>query len=328
MKKYIWPYQIASFLWRKTFIKIRDKYMDIQYNKYWKEHRVSEGKKNGEKTFFVVRRREVYIGLFSYFMTFVYQVAKAIEKGYIPVIDMQNSANMYLKKEQVGKVNAWEYFFEQPYGYGLEDIKGSKNIIWGSGWVEEMFPYMDINYLLNTNGEMNRWKYIAHNYFRINLNIKEEIEKYLEPYTNYRMLGVLCRGTDYTYNKPKGHAIQPSIEQMFIKIDEIKEIYMCDIIFLGTEDKSIYMAFKEKYEEKVITNRNDFIEYNGENAIGKLVTEGERDLRKEGIDYLMTISILAHCNCFIGGHTSGTVGVMLMNQKFDYTYIFDLGTYE
>jgi len=33
-----------------------------------------------------------------------------LEKGLIPVMDLQSYKNIYLKEEQVGRENAWEFF--------------------------------------------------------------------------------------------------------------------------------------------------------------------------------------------------------------------------
>ncbi len=321
-------YKFLSKLWRNTYIKFKRNKEEKRYNKYWMKHTEKYGNENEDKTFFVVRRREMYIGLFSYYLTNVYQVGKALEQGYIPVIDMQNNPNMYLKKEQIGKVNAWEFYFQQPCGYSLSDISKSKTVIWGSGWVEDIFPYNDVDFLLNKNGELNKWKEIARNYFLLSEEATKRVRETKLLLNGKRTVGVLCRGTDYTSNKPKGHHIQPSIKEMFKKIDETMQNYNCIQIFLGTEDQDVYYRFKEKYGNKIITNRKNFIEYHGENSIGKLVTMKVDDAYNEGMDYLVTIVTLADCNCFIGGHTSGTVGVMLMSEHFDYQYIFDLGLYK
>lgn len=323
-------YKIASYIWRKTYVKYRNWYREVKYRRYWEEHRTCEGNRNADKTFYIVRRREVYIGLFSYYMTNICQVKKALEKGYIPVIDLQNNANMYLKQEQIGKVNAWEYYFEQPCGYTLDDVKGSKNIILGSGYWREygMFPYNDVNYLMDRNGEIAQYREIARKYFKFNETVQQKIDAEWKPFEKKNVLGVLCRGTDYTSSRPKGHNIQPSLQQMFDKVNNVLQDYGCDAIFLGTEDKSIYDKFKEKYGDIVYTNRKKFIEYHGEKSIGKLVTCNIDDAYDEGLEYLVTIALLAKCRCFVGGHTSGTVGVMLMNEAFEYCYIFDLGLYE
>jgi len=114
---------------------------------------------------------------------------------------------------------------------------------------------------------------------------------------------------------------------VFHKVDEIFREYRCTKIFIGTEDKIIYQQFKNKYGDCVVTNRKRFIHYGGEKSIGKWILDNVEDLKEEGMEYLITILILCRCNCFIGGLTSGTVGVMLLHDEFEYKYIFDLGLY-
>lgn len=59
--------------------------------------------------------------MFSYFNTILGGIAYADKKGYIPVVDMKNYPNTYLFSDEVGRVNAWEYYFEQPGGMSLEE---------------------------------------------------------------------------------------------------------------------------------------------------------------------------------------------------------------
>lgn len=320
-------YRILSFIWRKTYIQYKENIKNKRYRKYWGEHFVSYGNQDEDKTFFIIRRREPYIGLFSFYITSIYQVAQALQNGYIPIIDLQNNENIYLDKNKIGKVNAWEYYFRQPCNYSLNDIQNSKNIIFGSGYVEEMFPYNDIGYLLDTNGEIKKWKAIAAKYFQLSDAAQQETEKVCASFLGEHILGVLCRGTDYTAAQPRGHHRQPTLEELFVKVDEVIVTYGCTKIFLGTEDVHIYNTFIKKYGNKVFTNRKQFIEYHGEKSIGKVVINKVQDKYEEGMDYLVTIAALARCDCFVGGHASGTVGVILMNKNFEYCYIFDLGLY-
>ena len=325
--------KIIDFLkivWRNTYIRIRDRRRANQYEKYWKERKVCKGLENKDKIFYIARRREVYVGLFSFFLVFVNNIKKAVEQGYIPIIDMQSTSNIYLKNEEIGHINAWEFFFKQPMGYTLKDIMNSRNIIVGSGYCGEMFPYKDVNYLLDSEGGIAEYKKIVKQYFLLSEEAEKEVDK---AYTRLiakedKVLGVLARGTDYTGNRPSGHPVQPTLEQLFRETDKVMKEYKCNKIFLGTEDFDIYTAFVKRYSEKVVTNRNDFVEYHGENSIGKLINNQVTDVKREGMDYLVTIVILSKCNCFIGGNTSGTVGVMLLEKGFEYKYIFDLGLYD
>lgn len=323
-KIYIWIKKI----WYATYIRFRDWLHDRRYRKYWGEHTAHNGREHADKTFFIVRRRESYTGLFSDFMIYVNKTKQALDAGYVPVIDMQTSENIYLSGEEIGKINAWEYYFKQPCGYSLKDIKKAKNVIWGSGFTGKCFPYTDIPYLLNEVGDFACYQDIARKYFRLSEEASNRVNSFYErEMKGEKVLGVLCRGTDYTGNKPFGHPIQPDLESVFEKADEVLKTFHCTKIFLGTEDADIFVRFKEKYRDRVITNRRHFVPYNGEASIGKLIQNSVTDLKEEGMEYLVTIALLARCNCFVGGCTSGTVGVLLMNNEFEYRYVFDLGLY-
>ena len=49
-------------------------------------------------------------------------------KGYIPIIDIKSFPNV-INGFNTSKSNYWELFFEQPFGYTLEEVKkNAKNI--------------------------------------------------------------------------------------------------------------------------------------------------------------------------------------------------------
>lgn len=321
-------YRLAKKIWHATYIRLRDSVKEWKYNRYWREHIVHNGREHADKTFYIIRRREVYTGLFSDFMVYVCKAKQALDAGYIPIVDMQTSENMYLYMDQIGKVNAWEYYFKQPCGYSLEDAARARNVIWGSGYMQECFPYSDIDYLMNPDSDFKVYREIAQRYFHLSDEAQKNVDAFYDrELKGEKVLGVLCRGTDYTGNKPFGHPVQPSVEDVFEKVDEVCEKYHCTKIFLGTEDAKIYSKFQRRYQNKVVTNRQHFISYNGEHSIGKLIRNEVKDLKEEGMEYVITIALLAGCDCFVGGHTSGTVGILLMNDTFDYKYVFNLGLY-
>lgn len=329
MKKKL--YLFAKCVWHATYIRIRDYVKQRKYQRYWSEHKTVRwwgGGKYSDKTFYVIRRTEAYTGLFSDFVVYTWGVKHALDAGYIPVIDMQTTGNMYLHADQIGKVNAWEYFFKQPCGYSMIDIAKAKNVIWGAGCDIEIFPWLDREYLLNRTGDFHLYQEIVKQYIHLSDEAEEIVDSFYKcEFTNEKVLGVLCRGTDYISRKPEGHPIQPSVESVFKKVDEVIRQYQCTKIFLGTEDAEIYAQFQERYQNNVITNRKNFVAYEGNQFIGNIIKNNMEDLKEEGMEYLATIALLARCDCFVGGHTSGTVGVMLLEHEFEYSYIFELGLY-
>lgn len=322
-------YRCLSYVWRNTLLKwYRDRKRQKE-ERYWQEHRKSYGKENPDKTFYVIRRRDLYCGLFSLFLTNLQHIDNALKKGYIPVVDMQNDFNIYLSEDKIGKENAWEYYFNQPMGYSLQDIQKSKNVIIGSGAVPPMFPYLDIKFLTGETGELEYWRSIVKKYISLSPDAKEIIDKeYQKLFTKEdKVLGVKCRGTDYSNGKPKNHPIQPTPEQAVSKAEEIFKAQGCTKVFLATEDAEFYELFQQRFGDKLITNKTDYMQYQG-GSTGKQEYEQEDGGYKAGMEYLVTTMLLAKCDCLCAGCVSATVGALLLTEGYEYTYLFDLGVYE
>lgn len=322
-------YRSCSFLWRNTFLKWHRDRQAAKVRKYWEEHKKRNGSRDGDKTFYVIRRRDLYCGLFSLFLTVLARIDEALKKGYIPVVDLQNDFNIYLDEDKIGKENAWEYFFKQPCGYGLNDIAHSRNVIIGSGAVPEMFPYLEVCFLTGQDGKIGYWKELAKKYIKLSDQAVKCVEK--EYYRLFcpedKVLGILCRGTDYLAGRPKGHPIQPTPEEVLREARRIYSEQECTRIFLATEDENYYRILKENFGDDLITNRSKFLKYQG-GSVGKEQYESGADARSSGMEYLITIMLLARCHCLCAGCASATVAAMLLTEGYEYTYLFDLGIYE
>ncbi len=322
-------YQCASYIWRNTFLKAYRAYKAYREKKYWSEHMEHWGEQNQDKTFFIVRRESTYSGLLSLLMTHLVRIDEAVKRGCIPVVDMQNNFNVYLPEELIGKENAWEYYFEQPMNYGLQDIKKSRNILLGSGKVPETFPYNDVKFASGEDGRIRYWQEIAQKYIRLN----EKTENYIKELEAQlfspgdKILGVKCRGTDYLRAKPEGHPRQPEIDQMIQKAQEVMVQQGCNKIFLATEDGTVYDKFSAHFKDAVVTNKKEYVHYE-KGPIGKVVySDDKKEKYLEGLEYLSQIIILSRCDCLVAGLTSGTIGAMLFTKGYQYSYIFDLGHY-
>ena len=93
------------------------------YANYKKRERIiSKGSEHPDKTFYLISYDYDTQGLFAIVKSVLSHVMYALDKGWIPVVDLKNYKCQY---QQEGE-NAWELFFEQPEGYSLEDIKKSK----------------------------------------------------------------------------------------------------------------------------------------------------------------------------------------------------------
>ena len=291
----------------------------------WHSRKIKLGTENSDKVFYVIRRHDMHAGLFSFVMSNLGAVVEAEQKGYIPVIDMMNSANSMLEPDEIGKKNAWDDYFEQPEGVTLDEIGKSKNVILGSIHPPKKYPGFSM--ILNPE-ELTGWQRYASKYLKLNQAHVKAIQEYYDRYfADKRVLGVLCRGTDYVAMKPYHHPVQPDPEEVVRKCREIMKAQKCDCIYLATEDQKIWDLFQDEFHGIVYSYQKTH--YQSENAeyIDRLGNSLLKPYERNA-EYLVSIGILARCNCLVAGATNGSYGALLLTTGYEYQYIYQLGRYE
>ena len=176
--------------------------------------------------------------------------------------------------------------------------------------------------------EYQMWRRLFQKYFHVKKEILEEAEELRkEMFHGERVLGVLCRGTDYTNTRPKDHPIQPEAADVIDKVNEVLEKQKCEYIYLATEDYDIHSAFEKQYGSRLRSMKTRRYHNTGNENINDISARGEKNRYLLGKDYLITILLLADCDCLVAGSAGGTYGALLMGKEYEYQYIFDLGTY-
>jgi hypothetical protein len=306
------------------------------FSGYYQTHEVRKcrGTDFPDKTFYIIGMDEGWCGLFAIITHQLTHIAYAVEQGYIPVVDLQNYFNQYLSDKALFKENAWEYYFRQPMGYSLRDIKKAKHIIAGVNSGNLPVEKYRLGYKDCYNAQtISYYRKIAGDYLRFN----GQTEKYLMATYNEvlkdkgKVLGVLCRGTDFTSLKPHGHPVQPDAGQVIEKAEQVMKAHQCTHLYLATEDAAIFTLFAHHFGEKLIAQnshrwRAEDLKPGRSNAT--IYDDAGKDRRYQGgLEYLSEIYLLSKCHCFIGGATRGTIGALLMTGGYEYQYIFDLGVY-
>ena len=320
-------------LLRKRFSFLYGFYLLLTQSKHDKSligERKSFGEKNTDKTFFIIKINNQILGLMGIYNAVLGYVYFAQKKGMIPVVDLQNYNNGYLYKEEIGKVNAWEYYFEQPAGYSLQEAYQSKNVVIASGGSpKEASPLVLNYYLQHQEGRAKQYYKII----RENLKIKEPVQETLEKeYTKLlagkRVIGVVKRGTDII-NAP-GHAIQPTLPEVIAKTKEMLAQWNCEYVFLASEEAAAAEGFKNEFDDKFLINEGERVkEYRGNAAYIDVSFNRENDKFLKGLEYLTTVYLLSRCNCLIGSLVGATVSAHAMNMnRYENVYIYDLGEYK
>jgi hypothetical protein len=296
----------------------------------------SFGNENPDKKFLVIGEKlDKSQGLFSILSAVLMHIRYCVEHNIIPVVDMKNFDNQYLYGLGTGKENSWEYFFEQPFVYGLEQIKNSKNIIFTKRVINphsciSKYRYFRLDSFDRNFALFQDFKNDFKQYIKFKETAKNYIYKEYERIFNgkKRVLGVLARGTDYLLRKPKDHRIQPEPNLILEKSRQIMQDYKCNYIYLATEDELIYKLFLESFGDKLVVNKQKRIDLKENEWLFNINFGRERDKYNLGLEYLSSIYNLSKCECFVGGVTNGTMGVFLMTEGFEYKYIYDLGNYK
>jgi hypothetical protein len=300
----------------------------------YRERRVCYGDENHDKRFYIIGFFDYACGLFGLISHVLKHIVYAEAMGYLPVVDFQNYDTQYLDRGSLGKKNAWEYFFEQPAGYSLGDITRSKNIILSAKTSNPRVRILDFEINLSDSRELQKYynglfqKYIRPNKSTRNYLSADEHKIFIE---NRKLLGILCRGTDYTHKKPAGHEIQPDPNDVIIKAENVIKEYHCTHIYLATEDQDIYDVFTRHFGSNMVLSNGQtrFFANELENIqyLANVPHKRERDKYFLGLEYLSSVNILSKCSCFIGGQTMGTFGVYALTNGFEYEYVYNLGKY-
>ena len=213
--------------------------------------------------FAIIKTKCIFCGLFSAYISFLGCIRKYIIQGFIPILELEsykNAINGFIVDRL--KVNPWEYYFNQPFGYQYSDIKKKAKNIKYFACNSNIRP--DESIFLNKEA-MNYWHNFANKYIPIKIEIIKESNYIIRRIFNKsrNVLGVLLRGTDYVAKKPFRHPIPPKTKDVIkdVKLLDNKNKY--DWIFLATEDNFIREEFLRAVGVKVkcLLNRNK-INYN------------------------------------------------------------------
>ena len=288
-----------------------------------------------------MEKRNIYVigvshstdGLASIVKTTLNHIVYAAHNNLIPIVDLKHYKNPYFKDDREFKDNIWEYFFEQPEGFTLDDIKEEDNIILSENTFcpDKRFTYPVS--VLPTPG--NKWelgdnplikeykKYLKFNKETLTF-LETEYAKKINNQNN--ILGVICRGTDYVSLEPSCHPKQPTPEEVLEKAKQLKSELGYEKIYLATEDASIYKKFLAEFGDTLIPNTQYMYEDIPQKTYLTQVKVDRKNhhynLAKE---YLSSLYILSKCKYLIGGRASGTLLVYLMTNGFEYENIWSLG---
>ena len=278
--------------------------------------------------FVIIRRKCIYCGLFSDYIVYLGCINDFINKGFVPIVDVKSYRNFYNGfKVNSSNINVWELFFEQPFGYKLNNVLLRAKKI----------KYFECTPKINRPNEaiffnkilVDYWHNIQEHYSSINIEILKEanmIRRHLFKGSN-NVLGLLIRGTDYIARKPRNHPIPPT-PTMFIKdLDKIKNNYKYDWFFLSTEDDKIREIFIKQYGYKLKYLIYKKLKYDYNKKQFLIFNANIKNNIQYIKIYILNIIVLSKCIDIMTAQTSGSIGVFILSDGFRFNKVYNLGKY-
>ena len=239
----------------------------------------------------------------------------------------------YVAIRTSGGENLWEEFFEQPFAFSEEEMARIGEAPGMAEKVGPAFPQWQ-------DAIDPRTRRLYSGMYRRMIRYRPEVQAYLDEELaavraeaqGGKMLGVLCRGTDYTATRPKGHPRQPEAEAILARAEEAYRNGKYAGIYLATEDSRYDTAFRERFGDKIHVNRREYYDRayreGGIRMIRDVHFDRERDDYRKGIEYLSSLYILSRCEGLIAGNCGGSQAAAFLNGgKYEECYFFDLGVY-
>jgi hypothetical protein len=278
---------------------ILDNYQELQF--------CSFGKKNKDKIFYVIQRK-IGGGLFSNLLYVLNHLIISEKFHFVPVIDMENFEGFYNEKSKVNKtLNSWEYYFEQPANFSLEEVYKSKNVIITSN---KTFK----NYKFRAKTKHIEIKKVFRKYIKFKKNILIEVENIIQNLNinKTNTIGLHWRGTDHKFLP--NHPQPPSRKQIFERVSNLVKNSKSKKIFVVTEDPDYLKILKKKYNNQILylnsfrsTKSSDFSNFARKNHRYRV--------GKESIIETLILSRLNYLICS-ESNISDFVKFMSLNKKF------------
>lgn len=305
--------------------------------------RYSYGNQNQDKVFYVITSNADKCGIFSLILVNVLPFLEVSDaKGFVPAVDYQSELYlpMIQDKEDYGKENPWEYYFEQPGRYGLDEIYKSAKVEIGNcykyGWHEFQWG----NKMPISENELKYWNRIVNKYIRPTEEISKIIadEKKKLFWEKEKILGVAIRAgyrrsamlkDDIIKNHPKVATCEFYIEMIQKKMEE----WGYDKFFLACEDREYVTKIEKYFENKCIHMNRRYIHM----FHNDVPVDDMRELmceyhgvgtRARNVEYIVETYLLAECDSLYCTINGGTQFAYIINGgKYNHLEIYNEGLY-
>lgn len=312
------------------------------------EKRISCGEKNPDVTFYVIRpyyflepNEYIFQNIPNLLTQYYYNLQKlsyAVESGYTPVVDWKNYGKMPHSEDKPihGTTNAWEYYWNQPSDYTLEEVYQSKNVILSTQNIGQ-FGYIPNCSMAPPLGQYaKRLADLCPRYAKL-FSFNDATQAYIDrAYDRLlkgkdRVLGVIVRGSSYgmTGTVYKSHPRQLSTEELIQCVHRYLDAWNLEYVFFANETQELIDRMKEAFQEKLIylpRLRDNVDRLKNPEEKNPMYAPGQK--YQTNLDYITEIALLARCTSLLGSMSSGMRTAIILNAgAFENLMVVDKGTW-
>lgn len=209
----------------------------------------------------------------------------------------------YAEKHPVnGTENPFEYYFEQPVGISLEQMRTYRRVF--RSRKENSY---EVNRLCGAdNGYQRSEAYldemarITAKYIRLNARIREKMERDVQTALGGgRILGVHVRGTDFKQNF-NGHPVKVGVEEYLEAAAGVFREGKYECVFLATDDEEAVEKFQKRFQEKLRCYQ-DVVRSGGRDTVMHSEATRENHHYLLGYEVLRDMYTLAACDGLVAG---------------------------
>lgn len=301
------------------------------------------GKKNPDKTFYLIRIESTRFGLFAIVSYVLDHIQYAQSKGYIPVVDLKNYVVTCIQnKNDEHKKNAWEDFYKAGE-YSLEEVYESKNVILCNTLIEPKCRYLLSGYGLPKREDITYIQPYIERYLQLNEELKQRLDAECSRLLEGRgkVLGIALRREfsllhDCNTSNASYHPNQVALETLVKVTNEYKKLWSCNSVFICTDDReTLEFLKKEIGEEGIALDRTMHHYCEGEESLLDIprrffceyeLSENDEPMNEGDAakEYLIETYLLSKCDCLLGGMAGNVrMALLLNNNKYEHVEIME-----
>lgn len=262
----------------------------------------SYGDKQISDTVFFIDMEESHSGFFAEHNRLLALLYFADKYDMKPVVKY-HEGYCYAENHPVnGTTNPFEYYFEQPAGISLEELKSYKRVL--RSRKENSY---EVNKLCNDpNGYSRSEQYISEmaritaKYIRLNSIVKEKMDKEITPLLGAsKVLAAHVRGTDFRQNF-NGHPVSVGVDEYLETTVRTFNEGAYDKVFLATDDSEALEKYRRQFGDKLVFYK-DVVRSNGNDTVMHSKMQRENHHYLLGYEVLRDMYTLAACDGLIAG---------------------------